>query len=161
MDFQQRLQKAIERGKRASDEQARAERDRELNEKELQRLHTQYRLELSERIERCLAQVADQFPGFQLESIVGERGWGAAISRDDLRITPGTGRSTRFSRLEMFIRPYSSYHLLELAAKGTVQNREVFNRNQYQRLAEADLTSFTEMIDHWALEFAEMYATKV
>jgi hypothetical protein len=160
MDFQQRLQKAIERGKRAGDEQARAERDRELNEKELQRLHTQFRLELSERIERCLAQVADQFPGFQLESIVGERGWGAAVSRDDLRITPGTGRSNRFSRLEMFIRPYSAYHLLELAAKGTVLNREVFNRSQYQRLAEADLTSFTEMIDHWALEFAEVYAAK-
>jgi hypothetical protein len=160
MDFQKRLQKAIERGKRAGDEQARAERDRELNEKELQRLHAQYRLELSERIERCLAQVADQFPGFQLESIVGERGWGAAISRDDLRITPGAGRSTRFRRLEMFIRPYSSYHLLELAAKGTVQNREVFNRSQYQRLAEADLISFTEMIDHWALEFAEIYAAK-
>jgi hypothetical protein len=160
MDFQQRLQKAIERGHRAGDEQARAERDRELNEKELQRLHTQYRLELSERIERCLAQVADQFPGFQLESIVGERGWGAGISRDDVRIKRSAGRSSSFSRLEMFIRPYSSYHLLELAAKGTVENREVFNRTQYQRLAEADLTSFTEMIDHWALEFAELYATK-
>jgi len=160
MDFQQRLQKAIERGTRAGDEHARAERDRELNEKELQRLHTQYRLELGERIERCLTQVADQFPGFQLESIVGERGWGAAISRDDVRIQRNGGRSSSFSRLEMFIRPYSSYHLLELAAKGTVQNREVFNRTQYQRLAEADLTTFTEMIDHWALEFAEMYAAK-
>jgi hypothetical protein len=160
MDFQQRLQKAIERGQRAGDEQARAERDRELNERELQRLHTQYRLELSERIERCLAQVADQFPGFQLESIVGERGWGAAISRDDVRIRRSEGRSSSFSRLEMSIRPYSSYHLLELAAKATVENREIFNRNQYQRLAEADLTSFTEMIDHWALEFAETYATR-
>lgn len=160
MDFQQRLKKAIERGQRAGDEQARAERDRELNEKELQRLHTQYRLELCERIERCLNEVADQFPGFQLESIVGERGWGAAISRDNLRFDRAAGRSTSFSRLEMFIRPYSAYHLLELAAKGTVQNREIFNRSQYQRLAEADLTSFTEMIDRWALEFAESYASK-
>jgi hypothetical protein len=160
MDFQQRLQKAIERGQRAGDEQARAERDRVLNEKELQRMHTQFRLELCERIERCLSEVADQFPGFQVESIVGERGWGAAISRDDVRIKRTAGRSSSFSRLEMFIRPYSSYHILELAAKGTVKNREVFNRTQYQRLAEADLTSFTEMIDHWALEFAEMYATK-
>jgi hypothetical protein len=160
MDFQHRLQKAIERGKRAGDEQTKAERDREINEKELQRLHAQYRLELSERIERCLEQVADQFPGFQQESIVGERGWGSAISRDDIRITRDSGRSTSFSRLEMFIRPYSVYHLLELAAKGTVKNREVFNRSQYQRLTEADLTSFTEMIDHWALEFAELYAAK-
>ncbi len=160
MDFKQRLQKAIERGQRTGDERARAERDRELNEKELQRLHSQYRLELGERIERCLSEVADQFPGFQAESIVGERGWGAAISRDDIRIRRSGNRSTNFSRLEMFVRPYSSYHLLELAAKATVQNREVFNRSQYQRLAEADLTSFTEMIDHWALEFAETYAAK-
>jgi hypothetical protein len=159
MDFQQRLQKAIERGHQAGDERAQAERDRVLNEKELQRLHTQYRLELSERIERCLAQVADQFPGFQLESVVGERGWGAAISRDDLRLARG-GRSSGFSRLEMYVRPYSSYHLLELAAKGTVQNREIFNRSQYHRLAEIDPTIFTEMIDHVALEFAEAYAAK-
>jgi hypothetical protein len=95
-----------------------------------------------------------------LESIVGERGWGAAISRDNLRFDRAAGRSTSFSRLEMYIRPYSAYHLLELAAKGTVQNREIFNRSQYQRLAEADLTSFTEMIDRWALEFAESYASK-
>ncbi|MGD0518087.1 MAG: hypothetical protein ABSA26_11190 [Thermoguttaceae bacterium] len=54
MEFQQRLQKAIERGQRASFVRAQVERDRTLNEKELQRLHTQYRLELSERIERCL-----------------------------------------------------------------------------------------------------------
>jgi hypothetical protein len=160
MDFQQRLHKAIERGSKAGDEQAQAERDRELNEKELQRLHTKYRLELSERIERCLDQVADEFPGFQLESIVGERGWGAAISRDNVRLQRGAARSSSFSRLEMYIRPYSSYHLLELAAKGTVENREVFNRTQYQRLAEIDPTTFTEMIDHWALEFAELYAAK-
>jgi hypothetical protein len=160
MDFQQRLQKAIERGHQAGDERTQAERDRELNEKEFQRLHVQYRLELSERIERCLAQVADQFPGFQLESVVGERGWGAAISRDDLRLNRVGGRSSSFSRLEMYVRPYSSYHLLELAAKGTVQNREIFNRSQYQRLAEIDPATFTEMIDHFALEFAEAYAAK-
>src|SRR3972149_578377 len=53
MEFQQRLQKAIERGQKASVARIQAERDRVLTEKELQRLHAQYRLELSERIERC------------------------------------------------------------------------------------------------------------
>ncbi len=159
MEFQQRLQKAIERGQRASAARTQAERDRIVNEKELQRLHTQYRLELSERIERCLKNVADQFPGFIFEDIVDERGWGGAISRDDLRLGP-SGRSTAYSRLEMVIRPFSESQVLELICKATILNREVFNRSQYHRLPEADPTSFAEMIVNWALEFAELYAGK-
>jgi hypothetical protein len=159
MEFQQRLQKAIERGQLEGVARAQAERDRVLNEKDLQRLHTQYRLELSERIERCVKNVADQFPGFQFESIVDERGWGAAISRDDLRLS-ASRRTSGYSRLEMVIRPFSSSRVLELTGKAAIMNREVFNRSQYHRLPEADLTSFTEMIDTWALEFAEQYAGK-
>ncbi|MGD0382987.1 MAG: hypothetical protein ABSA77_05655 [Thermoguttaceae bacterium] len=159
MEFQQRLQKAIERGQRAGIARAQAERDRTVNEKELQRLHTLYRLELSERIERCLKNVAEQFPGFQFESIVDERGWGGAISRDDLRMN-SSGRTTGYSRLEMLIRPFSSSQVLELTSKATVMNREVFHRSHYHGLADADLISFNEMIDNWALEFAEQYAGK-
>ncbi|MBN2580362.1 MAG: hypothetical protein JXB10_15360 [Pirellulales bacterium] len=160
MDFQQRLKKAVERGQRAGDARAQAERRKALNEKELQLLHTQHRLTLSERIERSLGQVADQFPGFQLETIVGEKGWGAVISRDDLRVRRAAGRTTSFSRLEMIVRPFSSTHILDLTGKGTVANREVFNRSQYQRLEEIDETFFNETIDNWALEFAELYAAK-
>lgn len=159
MEFQQRLQKAIERGQRASVVQAQAERDRILNEQELHRIHTQYRLELSERIERCLKKIADQFPGFQFENIVDERGWGGSISRDDLRLN-ASGRTSGFSRLEMVIRPFSSSQILELVGKATIMNREFFNRSQYHLLPEADLVSFDEMIDNWALEFAELYAGK-
>lgn len=136
-----------------------AERDRVLNDKELQRLHAQYRLELCEHIERCLGQVAKEFPGFQLESIVDERGWGAAIHRDDLLLN-SSARLNSYSRLEMFIRPFSSAQILELTAKGTIQNRELFNRSQYHRLAETDLAPFMEMIDNWTLEFAEHFAAK-
>ena len=159
MEFHQRLQKAIERGQRASAVRAQAEHDRAINEKELQRLHTQYRLELSERIERCLKNVADQCPGFFYEDIVDERGWGGAIRRDDLRLGPA-GRSSAYSRLEMVIRPYTESRVLELICKATVLDREVFNRSQYHRLPEADPTCFAEMIDNWALEFAELYAAK-
>jgi hypothetical protein len=159
MDFQQRLIKAIERGQLAGDAQAQAERRKAMNEKELQRLHGQYRLALSERIERCLAQLADQFPGFQHETIVSEKGWGAAISRDNLRVRSG-GRTTNFSRLEMVVRPFTDTHILDLTGKGTVGNREVFNRSQYQNLEEVDEILFHETIDNWALEFAELYAAK-
>jgi hypothetical protein len=159
MDFQQRLQKAIERGQRAGLAREQAEHDRILNEKELQRLHTQYCLELSETIQHCLEQVADQFPGFEVENIVDQRGWGSAISRDDL-LLDASGRTSGYSRLELLILPFTSAHVLELAGKATIQNRELFNRSQYQRLADVDPTTFTQMIDNWAVEFAEIYARK-
>lgn len=159
MEFHERLEKAIQRGHRAGDARARARAERELNEKEIARLHSQYRLDVSERIERCLRQVSDQFPGFRFETLYGEKGWGAAISRDDLRVHDQR-RTNLFSRLEMVIRPPNEYQVLELAAKGTVNNREVFNRSQYQQLTEVDLTTFHEWVDNWSLEFAELYAAK-
>ncbi len=48
--------------------------------------------------------------------------------------------------------------MLDLAAKGTVHNREVFNRNYFEPLGEADVQKFLKLIDAWVLEYAEMYA---
>ena len=160
MDFQRRLEKAIERGQRVRGARRQAEAEKALTEKDLARLHSQYRLELSERIEDCLKQLMDRLPGFRFETVVGERGWGAAVNRDDIELQPGGGRTNFFSRLEIVVRPASSYHLLDLTAKGTVRNREVSNRSHFQPLDEVDLHSFTEMIDLWVLEFAELYAAK-
>ncbi|MGA2618219.1 MAG: hypothetical protein ABSF26_11450 [Thermoguttaceae bacterium] len=155
-DFQQRLERAIERGQRTG--QARAQADRAWSEKELHRLHTQARLTLSEHIEQCLRQLADRFPGFRFETIVDGRGWGAAVSREDLRLQGADRRRTFFSRLEMVIAPVSAALIIELAAKATVCNRELFSRTHYQRLVELELTSMVETIDLWALEYAERYA---
>ena len=160
MDFQKRLNKAIERGQLASDARVRAREEKAVTEKELTRLHTQYRLQLSDRIENCLRQMADRFPGFRFETIVNEQGWGAAISRDDIRLKRGRARSNYFSRMEMLIRPASSYHVLDLAAKATIRNKELFNRSHFERLTDVDITSFTELIDLWVLEYAEIYAAK-
>lgn len=160
MDFQQRLEKAIERGHQAGSARAKAEAQRAMTEKELQRLHSQSRLELSEHVERCLRQLADRFPGFRFETIVDTRGWGAAIGREDLRLKPAQRKRTCFSRLEMIISPVSSAYIIELTAKATVCNRELFSRTHYQRLTEFDLTSFTDMIDLWVLEYAERYAAE-
>ncbi len=160
MDFKERLEKAVERGQRLGDTRARAKHEKELGEEELKRLHSQYRLELSERIENCLRQMPSHFPGFRYESVVGERGWGAAISRDDLDIDSGR-RTNYFSRLELTVRPFSSLHVLELTAKGTVRNKEIFNRSHFQLLTEADVKAYAEFVDHWVLEFAELYAARV
>ncbi len=156
-DFQKRLEKAIQRGQHALDARERERAEAALGEEELKRLHTQYRLELSEHVEACLRQLAQHFPGFRYETLVGDRGWGAALSRDDLAIRDGQ-RENHFSRLEMGVRPFSTSHVLELTAKGTIRNKEIYNRTQYQLLADADVETFGEMIDRWILEYAELYA---
>lgn len=159
MDFQQRLEKAVERGNHAGNARAKAAAQAAISEEECKRLHTKYRLELSEHIEEVVQQLPQHFPGFRFESVVGERGWGAAISRDDLVLDAGK-RSNSFSRLEVAVRPYSSAHVLELTAKGTIRNKEIYNRSHYQLLGQVDLASFSNLVDLWVLEYAELYAAK-
>lgn len=160
MDFDQRLQKAIERGHRRGENEALAEAARGLSEEEYRRLHSQYRLQMSEHIESCIRRLLHHFPGFQFETIYGERGWGAACKRDDVRIF-GRGRRTNlYSRLELTVRPYSSLHVLELSAKGTVHNRELLTRQHYQPLDDLNPTAFLDLIDAWILEYAEIYSAK-
>jgi hypothetical protein len=60
----------------------------------------------------------------------------------------------------MLVSPATSAQILELSAKGTVCNREIFSRTQYQRLAELDLPIFSNLIDLWVLEYAERYAAQ-
>jgi hypothetical protein len=107
VDFRERLEDAIQRGERLGEARQRAQAQRTMNEEELKRLHSQYRLELSERIENCLRPLPQYFPGFRYETLVGDRGWGAAVSRDDLQLEAGK-RTNLFSRLEMTVRPFSS-----------------------------------------------------
>ena len=156
-NFHERLEKAIHRGHQTLDVRQREQAEAAIGEEELKRLHTRYRLELSEHIEECIRQMPQHFPGFRYESLASERGWGAAISRDDLAIS-GRRRDNYFSRLEMAVRPFSSLHVLELNAKGTIRNKEIYNRTQFQMLAEADVDTFRELVDRWILEFAELYS---
>lgn len=160
MDFEHRLEQAIARGKRVSDAQAQAHRQQSLSEEDYRRLHSQLRLALSERIEDCVRRLPLHFPGFRYESIVGEQGWGAAVRRDDITFSRPGQRSDLFSRLEMTVRPFNSAHILELAAKGTIRNKEVINRNQFQKLEDADIETFSALIDAWVLEYAELYAAR-
>jgi hypothetical protein len=157
MDFRERIQKATERGKQARAEQLHAAAAQALSEEECRRRHSDYRLELTEHIERCLAELADNFPGFRRETIVDERGWGAGVSRDDMGLAEAR-RVNLFSRLQIVVAPFNKYRVLELGAKGTVRNKEVFSRNHYQRLSEVDSDSFRELIELWVLDYAEMYA---
>jgi len=160
MEFEQRLRKAIQRGQRRGDEQKKEAAAEAMSQEEVKSLHSKYRLSLSEKIETCLCQLPNHFPGFQFETVYGQRGWGAAVSRDDMQVDQSGRRSNRYSRLEMTIRPFSNAHVLDLAAKGTVRNREVFTRNHFEKVDEADWDNFAELIDLWVLEFAELYAAQ-
>lgn len=160
MNFKDRLQRASERGKQARAAQLDEAAAKALSEEECRRLHSQYRLALTDHIETCLGELGDNFPGFRLETIVDETGWGAAVARDDLGLTSGK-RGTFFSRFKVVVGPYSTYHVLDISAKGTVRNKEILSRNHYQRLADVDLQSFRELVEQWALEFAELYSAAV
>ncbi len=158
-EFQSRLESAISRGKKRAELNSNQQRQKELSEEELKRLHTSFRLSLCDRIESAVNGVADHFPGFRIESLFGEVGWGSACYRDDLRIESGR-RTNQYSRLEMVIRPYTDLKVLDLKGKGTVMNRELFNRSHYVAVADADPQEFEQLIDAWAIEYAEVYAAK-
>ncbi|TWT58170.1 hypothetical protein KOR42_15410 [Thalassoglobus neptunius] len=159
MDFQERLKRAIERGEKTRVEQAQVEAREQLSLGELKTLHSGYRLELADHIESCLKQLADQMPGFEFQSIVSEEGWGGRLSRDDLELKPGQSAATRYSRLEMTISPFTPTAIVELLTKGTVRNREIMNRTNYQKVDEFDMDSFKEMVDHRVIEFAEQFSS--
>ena len=158
-DFNSRLESAIQRGKQRAEMSASQQRQQELSEEELKRLHTSYRLALSERIEAAVHRVADHFPGFRVESVFGDEGWGTACYRDDLRIEAGR-RTNQYSRLEIVIRPLSHLKVLDIKGKGTVMNRELFNRKHFAEICNVDISEFEQLIDAWAIEYAEVYATK-
>jgi hypothetical protein len=158
-EFEERLQRAIQRGQRSGEAAKEAARAEAWTEDELRRRHAEYRLKLSEHIEQCLGKLPHFFPGFQYETVFGDRGWGAACSRDDVRIQSGR-RGSDYSRIEVTVRPFSAYHVLDLAAKGTIRNKEIFNRNLYEKIFRVDPQKFMEVVDLWVLEFAELYASK-
>ena len=158
MNFEDRLRKALERGGKARDARGKAEIERELSQEELRTLHSRYRLELSDHIEHCLKKLADHVPGFKYQSVVSEEGWGGRLTRDDLHFVPGKAPESRYSRLEVLITPLGSVGILEMTVKGTVRNREVLNRKQFQQLSGFDLEGFKEIVDLRVLEFAEQYA---
>lgn len=160
MDFEQRLQKAIQRGEGHREKNIDDVRAKQLSEEEFKNRHLEYRLRLSEHIESCLRQLPHQFPGFRYETVFGERGWGAACSRDDVGSRTGGKRANFFSRIQVAIAPFSQYHVLELTAKATIRNKEYFNRTYYEELTDADPEKFIALIDGWILEYAELYAAK-
>ena len=157
--FKDRLESAIARGVARGQRTASAAKAAAISEEELRQRHTAFRLSLSDKIEAAVGQVADHFPGFRIEPVFGANGWGSACYRDDLNLDAGR-RKNLYSRLEMAIRPASDAGVLDLKGKATVINRELFNRSHFVKIAEVDESEFESLIDAWAIEFAENYASR-
>lgn len=174
MDFDKRLEQAIERGERTRDAKDREQQDKTWSEEQLRNMHSSARLNLSEHIEAGLRHLSEHFPGFRFETVVDDAGWGARISRDDLSLSGSRSvmdsifqgkkparskRENQYSRMQILVKPYSkSTKIIELHGKGTIRNKEVLNRNHYQFLAEFEEARTIEVIDLWILEFAEKFA---
>ena len=156
-DFEERLQRAIQRGQQARlADSASAEADA-ASEEELRLKHSHLRSELTEHIEGCLQKLYEHFPGFDYSTVLNEKGWGARITREDIKLGRGTARN-EYSRLEILVRPFSDLHILEISTKGTLRNRESLNRSNYRFLKDAMLPDLTQIVDGIVLEFAEQFS---
>ncbi|MEI8212267.1 MAG: hypothetical protein WCI02_08960 [Planctomycetota bacterium] len=158
-EFEERLKNAVVRGANRAESLHSAEERKRLEAEDLKRLHSKYRLELSERIESVIRKLIDMFPGFRYQSVFGDAGWGSACMRDDLVIERGN-RTNKYSRLEIVVRSVNEFNVLDLQAKGTIADRELMTRSFYQPVAQVEMEKFKKSIDDWAVAYAELYATK-
>ena len=156
-NFDERLQKAIQRGQQARNAGSASADADAASEEELRMKHSHLRSDLTEHIEACLKKLSDHFPGFEYTTVLNEKGWGARITRDDIKLGRGSTRS-EYSRLEVLVRPFSDMRILEIATKGTLRNRESLNRSNYRFLKEATLPDLKQIVDGIVLEFAEQFS---
>jgi hypothetical protein len=158
MDFDQRLEKAINRGFRKKDAAEQELERQRLTEEECRSLHSRARMELSAHVNTGLSKLVDHFPGFDFQEVVSADGWGGKVARDDLAGAPGKPMSRLYSHLEVLVKPMSSARIVELGVRGAIRNKETLSRSHYQRLDELDLETFKDVVDQWLLEYAEKFA---
>ena len=155
-EFDEQLKQAIQRGLKTNEARQREAAKQQLNAEDLKRRHTEFRLGISERIEKTLQSLINQLPGFEYENIYGDRGCGGAVLRDELSIAHGK-RTNVYSRLEVTVKPFIELGIVNMNAKGTIKNKEMFTRRHHDPVQEADMDQFLTMVDRWVLEFAQLY----
>lgn len=160
MDFEEKLRKAINRGEERSFHRREDQEQKKLSREDLKNRHNEFRLNLSDYIEKSLKKLIDHFPGFEYETIYGDRGWGGAISRDDITRSAMGKSGSFFSRLELTVRPLNEFHVVNITGKGTIQNKEMFNWNYFKDIPETDSEEFKKKIDAWILQYAEQFAAR-
>jgi hypothetical protein len=160
MDFEDKLQKAIQRGQNRNVARSSAKKQVEATKEELRNRHNDFRLNLSEHIETCLKQLTHHFPGFDYEVLYGSKGWGGALSRDDIDRGPDGKAGSFFSRIELTVRPQNEFNVVNITGKATIRDKEIFTWNHFEDILDAKQDSLEQMIDKWVLQFAEQFAAR-
>ncbi len=160
MDFEDQLENAISRGKQRSAARIDSEKQKAMTEEEIRNRHNTFRLDLSDYIENVLKKLGNHFPGFEYETIYGQRGWGGAIYRDDLALGPEGKAGSFFSRIEMTVKPLNEFKVVNITGKGTIKNKEIFTWNHFKDIAEAEQVNFHERLDAWIIQYAEQFAAR-
>ena len=160
MNFEDQLEKAIQRGQQRNLKREQDRKQRSLDAVDIKQRHSEFRLRLSDHIESTLKQLAERFPGFDYEIIYGTKGWGGAIHRTDLTRGPDGRAGSFFSRLELSVRPLNDYHVVNIAGKGTIADKELFSWNHFEDIAEAKIETFEQKLSDWMIQFAEQFASR-
>ena len=160
MNFEDRIEQAIQRGQQRSAKKTEQLKQQALTAEQIKSRHNEFRLALSEHIEASLKRLAEHFPGFDYEMIYGARGWGGAIFRSDLTKGPDGRSGSFFSRLEIAVKGLNEYNVVNIAGKGTISDREVFTWNHFRDVDVANKDEFCGIIDTWIVEFAEQFAAR-
>ena len=160
MDFEDKLEQAIQRGQNRNTAKTNAKKQDELSKEAIRNRFNEIRLNLSDHIEEGLKKIANHFPGFEYETIYGTKGWGGALSRNDLDRGPDGKAGSFFSRVEMTVRPQNEFDVINIVGKGTIRDKEMFVWNHFDGIAETDQAQFIQMIDNWLLQFAEQFAAR-
>jgi len=160
MDFEDKLEQAIQRGQDRNAAKANSQKKTELSKEAIRNRYNEIRLNLSDHIEVGLKKIASHFPGFEYETIYGAKGWGGALSRNDLDRGPDGKAGSFFSRVEMTVRPQNEFNVINIVGKGTIRDKELFVWNHYDSIAQSNQAEFIQMIDNWLLQFAEQFAAR-
>ena len=160
MDFDDKLQQAIQRGQERTNARTTAKKLEEMSKEDVRNRHNDFRLSLSDHIEVCLKQMANHFPGFDYETIYGAKGWGGALTRNDIDRGPDGREGTFFSRIELTVSPLNEFNVVNIAGKGTIRDKEIFVWNHFEDIHDANQESLEQMLDKWVLQFAEQFAAR-
>lgn len=160
MGLDDQLEKAILRGKERNANRLDIEKQKLLTAEDIRNRHNLFRLNLSEYVEESLRKLAQHFPGFEYETIYGERGWGGALYREDLALGARGRAGAFFSRVEITVRPQNEFNVVNIAGKGTIKDKEIFTWNHFKDIAEATDEEFKQTIDSWIIQYAEQFAAR-
>ena len=159
MDFDEQLKKAINRGQEQGSLRKSSEESKQLSEEYLKNRHAEFRLQLSDYIEAGVRRMGDHFPGFQYETVFGDRGWGGAVYRDDITRVKSGKSGSFYSRLEITVRPLNEFMVLNISGKGTIFDKEYFSWNFFKDIPDVSANEFKEKLDSWILVYAEKFAS--